>query len=129
MNLVDLVAMGALLQFIFFGAQVGQARGKYGVNAPAVTGHEGFERIYRVQMNTLELLVPMLPAMYAAARYWPAWAVAATGAVYLVGRFIYWRAYVTAPASRGLGFMLSIGPVFTLIIATVAGAVLGKGGA
>ena len=68
MNLVDLAAMGALLQFIFFGAQVGQARGKYGVNAPAVTGHEGFERIYRVQMNTLELLVPMLPAMYAAAR-------------------------------------------------------------
>ena len=129
MNLVDLVAMGALLQFIFFGAQVGQARGKYGVNAPAVTGHEGFERIYRVQMNTLELLVPLLPALYAAARYWPAWAVAAAGAVYLVGRFIYWRAYVTAPASRGLGFVLSIGPVFTLIIATVAGIVLGKGAA
>ncbi|OYU76680.1 MAG: hypothetical protein CFE45_31385 [Burkholderiales bacterium PBB5] len=129
MNLVDLVAMGALLQFIFFGAQVGQARGKYGVNAPAVTGHEGFERIYRVQMNTLELLVALLPAMYAAARYWPAWAVAAAGAVYLVGRFIYWRAYVTAPASRGLGFVLSIGPVFTLIIATIGGIVLGKGAA
>jgi glutathione S-transferase len=129
MNLVDLVAMGALLQFIFFGAQVGQARGKFGVAAPAVTGHEGFERIYRVQMNTLELLVVLLPAMYAAARYWPAWAVAAAGAVYLVGRFIYWRAYVTAPASRGLGFALSIGPVITLVIATIGAIVLGKGGA
>lgn len=127
MNLVDIVAMLALLQFLFFGSLVGQARGRYGVHAPAVTGHEQFERLYRVQMNTLELLVPFLPALYVAARYWPAWIVASTGAVYLVGRFVYWRAYVSAPASRGLGFLLSIAPVFALALGALVPAVLGKG--
>lgn len=126
MNLVDIVAMLALLQYLVFGSLVGRARGRYGVKAPAVTGHEQFERVYRVQMNTLELLVPLLPALYVAARYWPAWVVAAAGAIYLVGRIVYWRAYVAAPASRGLGFMLSIGPVFGLILAALVPAVLGK---
>ena len=70
MTPVDIVAMLALLQYLVFGAQVGSARGKYGVKAPAVTGHEMFERAYRVQMPTLELLVMLLPALYVAARYW-----------------------------------------------------------
>lgn len=36
--------------------QVARARGRYGVKAPAVVGHELFERAYRVQMNTLDTL-------------------------------------------------------------------------
>ena len=103
MNYVDLVALLALVQFLFFGAMVGRARGRYGVKAPAVSGHEMFERALRVQMNTLELLVVLLPALYVAAKYWPQAWVAAAGAVYLVGRFVYWRSYVAAPASRGAG--------------------------
>jgi glutathione S-transferase len=126
MNYVDTVAMLAIIQYLLFGSLVGKARGQYGVKAPAVSGNEQFERVYRVQMNTLELLVAFLPALYAAARYWPSWIIACVGAVYLVGRIIYWRAYVTAPASRGLGFVLSIGPVFTLALAALVPAVLGK---
>ncbi|MGS0753637.1 MAPEG family protein [Roseateles sp. GG27B] len=83
MHYVDIVAMLAVLQYLVFGALVGKARGKYGIKAPAITGSEGFERIYRVHMNTLELLVALLPALYVAARYWPAQYVAALGAVYL----------------------------------------------
>ena len=127
MNLVDVVAMLAVLQYLMFGSLVGRARGTYGVKSPAVTGHEQFERVYRVQMNTLELLVVLLPALYACARYWPGIYVAAAGLVYLVGRVVYWRAYVAAPASRGLGFLLSIGPVFALAIAALVPALLGKG--
>ena len=126
MNYVDVVAMLALIQFLFFGALVGKARAQYGVKAPAVSGDEQFERVYRVQMNTLELLVPFLPALYVATRYWPAWVVAAIGAVYLVGRVIYWRAYVAAPASRGLGFALSIAPIFVLVLGALVPALLGK---
>lgn len=125
-NLVDVVAMLALIQYLAFGSLVGKARGLYGVKAPAVTGDERFERVYRVQMNTLELLVALIPAMYAAAHYWPPVVVAATGSVYLVGRVLYWRAYVAEPKSRGLGFVLSIGPVFSLVIAALVPAVLGK---
>lgn len=126
MNYVDIVAMAAIIQYLVFGSLVGKARGQYGVKAPAVSGHEQFERVYRVQMNTLELLVAFLPAIYAAAKYWPDWVIAAIGTVYLVGRVIYWRAYVTAPASRGLGFVLSIGPVFGLALAALVPALLGK---
>ena len=51
MPLVDIVALLALLEFFVFAGLVGRARGKYGVNAPSVTGHEMFERAYRVQMR------------------------------------------------------------------------------
>ncbi len=121
MNWLDLVTAVAIAQYIWFGVLVGQARGRYGVHAPAVTGHETFERYYRVQMNTLELLVPMVPAMYLAARYWsPVW-VAATGAVYIVGRFVYLRAYVSDPKTRTLGYALSAFPLLGLLAAVIIG--------
>jgi glutathione S-transferase len=126
MNYVDVIAMLAVIQYLVFGSFVGKARGKYGVKAPAITGSEAFERVYRVQMNTLELLVALLPAMYVAAKYWPTEFVAALGAVYLVGRIVYWRAYVKAPQSRGFGFMLSFVPIFTLALVGLVPAVLGK---
>ena len=126
MNFVDAIAMITVLQYIMFAALVGRARGKYGVKAPAVTGNENFERAYRVQMNTLELLVAFLPALYAAARYWPATYVAGVGAVFIVGRALYARAYRAAPEKRGTGFVLSIAPVFVLVLAALIGAVLGR---
>jgi hypothetical protein len=127
MNAIDVVAMLAILQYLVFGGLVGRARGTYGIKAPAITGSEPFERIYRAHMNTLEQLVALLPAMYVAARYWPANYVAAIGAVYLVGRVIYWRAYVNAPQTRGLGFMLSFFPVVILVLGALVPALLGKG--
>ena len=123
MNYVDLIAVLAVMQLIFFGVLVGRARGTYGVKAPAVSGHEMFERAYRVQMNTLELMVAFLPALFVASKYWPQTYVAIAGAVYLLGRFIYWRSYVAAPASRGLGFALSMIPILALLIATLVAIV------
>ena len=122
MNHIDIVAVIAVLQLIFFSVLVGQARGKYGVAAPAVVGHELFERAYRVQMNTMELLVAFLPALFLAGKYWSQPVVAAVGAVYVLGRFIYWRAYMGTPKSRGLGFGLSFLPVLLLLVAALVGA-------
>jgi glutathione S-transferase len=119
MNYVDIVAM---LQYLTFGTLVGSARGRYGIRGPATTGSEPFERVYRVQMNTLELLVALIPVMYAAARYWPAHYVAALGAVYLIGRTIYAFAYVKNPQSRHLGFALSIFPILALALAALVAA-------
>ena len=124
MNYVDLVAILAVAQLLFFAVLVGRARGLYGVKAPAVTGHEMFERAYRVQMNTLELMVAFLPALYIAGKYWPQAWVAGAGAVYLAGRFIYWRSYTSAPGSRGVGFGLSMLPVLALLVAALAGCVM-----
>lgn len=124
MALIEIVTALALLQYLLFSIRVGQARQKYGVMAPAVTGHELFERAYRVQMNTLEVLVLFLPALWLAAQHWSPPLVAALGAVYLVGRGVYARSYVQDPASRGLGFVLSIGPAVTLLGAGLVGALL-----
>ena len=123
---IHLVALLVLVQYLLFGALVGRARGKYGVHAPATTGNEVFERYYRVQMNTLELMVVLLPAMWIAAAYWdPRW-IAAAGVVYLVGRLIYLRAYTRDPGSRALGFMLSVAPISVLLVAALIGVVLNR---
>ena len=118
---IDLVTVLALVQLIFFSVLVAQARGKYGVAAPAVTGHEMFERTYRVHMNTLELVVAFVPALHLAARYWQPGAVAVVGAVYLIGRLIYWQAYVKDPRSRTVGFALSAMPILGLLVAGLFG--------
>jgi glutathione S-transferase len=125
MNYVDLVAVLAVIQMIFFGVLVGRARGRYGVKAPAVSGHELFERAYRVQMNTLELMVAFLPALFIAAKYWPQAYVAGVGAVYLLGRLIYWRSYVAAPSSRALGFGLSMLPILALLLGSLVAIIRG----
>jgi len=64
MEFVAFVIALALLEFAVFGMLVGWARGKYGVAAPAVSGHPVFERYFRVHQNTLEQLVAFVPAMW-----------------------------------------------------------------
>lgn len=121
---VDLVTVLALLQFLFFAGLVAKARTQYGVKAPAISGHPMFERLYRVQMNTLEMLVILLPALYLAARYWSPLAVAGLGLVYVLGRFVYWRAYAQDPAKRAVGYTLSVTPTLILLGGAGLGALL-----
>lgn len=128
MQFVDLIAVLAVLQFVFFSALTGRARGRSGLKAPAMTGDEGFERMYRVQMNTLEVLVAFLPSLFLASRYWPPYLPIFLGVVYLVGRFLYWRAYVRDPAGRGLGFVLSMLPAVGLALLALAGILLSLAG-
>jgi glutathione S-transferase len=124
MNWVHLVIGLALLQFFVFCMAVGRARETYKVAAPATTGNEVFERYFRVQMNTLELLVILVPSLVMFAAYLsPCWA-AGLGAVYLIGRIIYFRAYVKAPGSRSWGYGLSASPVLVLLGGSLVGIVI-----
>lgn len=125
MNLIDLVALLALLQLTLFSMLVGRARMQHHVRAPAVSGNEAFERAYRVQMNTIEQLVVFLPALYIAARYWPQPWAAALGAVYLVGRLVYRQAYLADPDKRGPGFMLTALPTLLLLLGGLVGVLRG----
>jgi uncharacterized MAPEG superfamily protein len=124
MEYIELVGALAVLQFFFFGFMTGAARRKSGLKAPAVTGDAGFERMYRVQTNTLETLVAFLPALFIAGNHWPSAFVSGIGAIYLVGRFVYWRAYISNPEGRGLGFMLSMLPTFVLIVLAILGPLI-----
>jgi len=122
-NYVHIVAVLAILQFFLFGILVGRARRRHGIRAPATAGHELFERAFRVHVNTLEQLVAFLPARFMASVYWPNAAVAAAGAVWIGGRFLYRHLYLADPAKRGPGFLLTVIPTFTLLAATLVGAV------
>jgi uncharacterized MAPEG superfamily protein len=123
MELVAIVIALALLEFVAFGMLVGRARGRYGVNAPATSGHEIFDRYFRVHYNTMELLIVFVPAIWLFGLYVsPAWG-AAIGAVYLVGRIIYFRSYVADPAKREFGFGLSVLPILVLLVGALVGAV------
>jgi len=124
MAYVDIVTALAVLQFIVFGFQVGRARGLYDVKAPATTGHALFERHFRVQQNTLECLIALVPSLYMFSRYFnPVWA-AALGAVYLIGRQVYAASYVKDPDSRSAGYGLSLLPILALIVGALIGACL-----
>jgi uncharacterized MAPEG superfamily protein len=49
---------------------------------------------------------------------------AGLGIIFLVGRFLYLRAYVADPKSRSLGFVLSYIPALILVIGGLIGAVI-----
>ena len=123
MAYVDIVTALAVLQFVVFGFKVGAARGRYGVPAPATSGHEIFDRLFRVQQNTLEQLVVLIPGLYLFSRYFnPLWA-AGLGVVYLIGRQVFAAAYARDPAKRGPGFGLTFLPTVILVVGGMLGAV------
>jgi glutathione S-transferase len=121
---VTIVAMLALLEYFYFSIAVGQARGKYGVKAPATTGNEIFERYHRVHQNTMEQLVIFLPGLYAfASLVSPTWA-ALLGVVFIVGRAVYFNLYIGNPDKRGPGVLISLLATAVLIIGSIVGAIM-----
>ena len=119
MAYVTAIVMLALIQYFYFSLEVGRARGRFGVAAPATTGNEEFERYFRVQQNTLEQLVMFIPAIYATAYFGNPLYAAAAGVVFLVGRMLFFRSYVKDPASRTVGFLLSMVPTLGMVIASL----------
>lgn len=105
--LTSLVTLLVLLLMLVTGLNVGRARGLYKVQAPAVTGHEMFERALRVQMNTLENAVLMLPALWLYAGFIGDRGAAVMGLVWLAARVWYAAAYLREPKSRGPAFGLA----------------------
>ena len=116
MEMVAVITVLALLQYVWFGVQVGQMRGRHEVKAPAMSGAPEFERMFRVHYNTMEQLVVFLPALWMFAYMVnPTWA-AGLGAVYVVGRFLYRASYLKDPASRSAGFTLTIIPSSVMLV-------------
>ena len=124
MDLIYLVIGLALLEYFIFGALAGQARGKHGVEAPAVTGHPEFERRLRVQQNTLEQLMIFIPSVLLFGHYWSEGVAAGLGAVFIVGRLVYYRGYVADPGNRGTGFAIGFLAQVILLLGSIAGAVM-----
>jgi len=124
MEYPTLVVLLALLQYVWFSMRVGMARGKHNIEGPSCTGDEVFERVFRVQQNTLEQLIIFVPASFELAHFvGPLWA-AMLGWVFILGRFLYAAEYVKEPKTRTLGFALTFLPNAALLIGAVVGVVL-----
>lgn len=107
MALTALIILLLLIQYMVFSALTGRARVKFGIRAPDCAGHPSFERIYRVQMNTLEHLIVVIPALWICGLFFnPYWVGPLLGLVFFVARTLYAVGYVKNPKSRGLGMLL-----------------------
>jgi uncharacterized membrane protein YecN with MAPEG domain len=123
MEPIAIVTALILLQYFYFSISVGGARGRTGVKAPAVSGHSEFERYFRVQQNTLEQLVIVLPALWMFGTYADPRIGAALGVVFIIGRFIYAKTYVSDPSKRTVGFVTGFLATAILLFGGLGGAV------
>ena len=121
MAYVDIVTALAILQFIVFGFKVGKARGVYGVKAPATTGNEIFERNFRVQQNTLEQLIVVIPCLWIfAATLSPLWA-AVLGFLFVICRAWYAWGYYRSAGGRHYGFLFGSWATGGLLVGAFVG--------
>ncbi|MDZ4375587.1 MAG: MAPEG family protein [Phenylobacterium sp.] len=112
---VSIVTLLALLTYFWMGLQVGRARAKSGVAAPAMTGDPVLERTIRAHYNTLEWLPLFLVPMWLFAIYWSDLVAGLLGLVWIIGRILYQRGYVADPGKRELGFMIQALAVAVLL--------------
>lgn len=102
-----LITLGVLVLLFSLAWNVGKARAKYKINAPATTGDPAFERAFRAQQNTLENTVMFLPALWLFAAFVSeAWA-SALGAVWIAARVWYAVGYQQKASKRGPPFAVS----------------------
>ncbi len=123
MENVAFLVLISLIQYIYFAGRVGATRVKHEVKAPAVEGNEAWERLFRIQQNTLEQLIIFIPAIYIFSVYLSAkWALI-PGCIYLIGRQIYSMAYIKDPKTRTLGFGLTFLAQIILVLGGLFGVV------
>jgi glutathione S-transferase len=118
-----LVTCLAILFYFFASVQVSRARVAYGVKLPAISGHPDFERVFRVQMNTLEWMPAFLPSLWLFAIYISDAIAAAIGLVWVVGRILYMVGYTKAVEKRGPGFAIQALATIALLLGAL-GAIL-----
>jgi glutathione S-transferase len=105
-HLTALVTLLAVLFYFFTSARVARARVAYGVKLPAISGNPDFERVFRVQMNTLEWLPIFLPSLWLFAIYISDQVAAVLGLIWIAGRIVYMIGYIKATERRSPGFLI-----------------------
>ena len=110
-SLVAIVTLLALILYFIMGLRVGQARSQFKIDAPAIHGHPDFERVFRVQANTLEWLPIFLTSLWLFTLAWDVGGSnigdmvgALTGVVWIVGRILYMTGYSKEASARSMGF-------------------------
>jgi glutathione S-transferase len=118
-----LVTVLAILFYFYTGNQVSAARRKYGVPVPAISGNPDFERVFRVQANTLEWMPIFLPLLWLFAYYVSDVWAAVLGLIWIGGRIFYMVSYSQAANKRGPGFGIQAAACVALLIGAVIGII------
>jgi glutathione S-transferase len=118
-----LVTLLAVLFYVYAGARVSRARQKFGVLAPATSGHPDFDRICRVHVNTLEWMPIFLPLLWLFAFYVSDIGAAVLGLVWIAGRILYLVNYTQAAQKRSAGYAVQAAACAALLVGALGGIV------
>lgn len=120
----SIITVLALIVYFVMTINVGRARFKYQVMPPATTGDPNFERVLRVQQNTLEQLVFFLPLLWLFNYYISSLWATILGGFWIVGRLLFAWGYYQATEKRGPGFAISSFSSMILLLGSVVGIIL-----
>jgi glutathione S-transferase len=99
------------------------ARFKYKIEAPSIDGPLPFQRIFRVQQNTLEQLALHLPLLWIAAYAMDDVFAATLGLIWLFARVLYAARYYRKAGRRHKGFLIATLANLALFAGAVAGTI------
>ena len=119
-----IVTLLAIAFYFFISTRVAAAHVKFGVKLPATAGNPDFERIYRVQMNTLEWMPIFLVPLWLFAVTLGDIAAAVLGLVWIVGRAVYFIGYSQAVEKRLAGFFIQAMACIVLFVGALAGIIM-----
>ncbi|MGO9059911.1 MAG: MAPEG family protein [Candidatus Binataceae bacterium] len=122
---VQLIVVLALIEYLAFGFNVGRARSKYDIKAPAITGHPIFERHFRVHQNMLEQLIVFIPALIIFAHHVSMGFANILGILFLIARPVYAFGYVKDPGQRAYGAGLTALVNAILVVGSLIGLLIG----
>jgi glutathione S-transferase len=120
-NYTAIVTLVVIAVYFFFATQVARAHGTFGVKQPATHGNPDFERIFRAHVNMLEWMPTFLAPLWLCAIYLSDVGAALLGAVWIVGRIIYFYGYSRAAEGRLPGFFIQSTVCFILFIGAAVG--------
>jgi uncharacterized membrane protein YecN with MAPEG domain len=120
----SLVTVLTLILYLILTVNVGRARAKYKILPPETSGDPNFERVLRVQQNTLEQLILFLPALWLCSQFVSPVFGAAIGVIWIIGRSLYAWGYYQAAEKRMLGFTIGTLATTTLLIGSLIGIVI-----
>jgi glutathione S-transferase len=118
---IFLVISLALALYTVTIIEAARQRRRSGIKSPATSGDVMLERALRVQQNTLEQLVVLVPAALIFALVVSSGFAAVLGLIWLAGRALYIRVYMRAPDSRGPAFVIAFSAQNILIVGDIIG--------
>lgn len=117
------MTMALIIEYFIFMMLVGNARQKTKIFPPAMSGDPFLEANLRVQQNTLEQIIVVVPAMWICSYYLSELFAVAMGGVFLIGRIMFCMGYRKAPEKRTAGFLIGWLATAALILAACCGVV------